>query len=131
MIYDLVDPTRRRTIYADSGAIGLASNRKDLSSTCTRTDAGGVDGKPAQLNRLFYDSDLIRVRNVGGGLQRREATPSRGATADRRVRDAAPIRAKALQARGTCKREVLRMAKHAPRRDGGRHPDTSKPGSSA
>ena len=46
VIYDLADPTRRRTIYADSGSIALAANRRDLEMRAVpRPDAGGRDGE--------------------------------------------------------------------------------------
>jgi lipopolysaccharide export system permease protein len=71
VIYDLADPTRRRTIYADSGAISLASNRTDLNLDLYHGQMQEVSSeKPGQLNRLFYDHDLIRIKNVAGDFRR-------------------------------------------------------------
>ena len=80
VIYDLTSPDRRRTIYADSGVIGFADNLKDLQLDLFSGQMQTVStDKPAQLDRLFYKSDRITVRNVGGKLNRREGdTLSRG-----------------------------------------------------
>ncbi|HKP16052.1 MAG TPA: LptF/LptG family permease, partial [Gemmatimonadaceae bacterium] len=80
VIYDLTSPDRRRTIYADSGVIGFAPNLKDLEMDLFSGQMQTVStDKPAQLDRLFYKSDRITVRNVGGRLNRREGdTLSRG-----------------------------------------------------
>ena len=80
VIYDLTSPDRRRTIYADSGVIGFAPNQRDLLLDLFSGQMQTVStDKPAQLDRLFYKSDRIAVRNVGGRLKRREGdTLSRG-----------------------------------------------------
>jgi len=80
VIYDLSSPERRRTIYADSGVIGFAPNLKDLELDLFDGQMQTVStDKPGQLDRLFYKSDRITVRNVGGELKRREGdTLSRG-----------------------------------------------------
>jgi lipopolysaccharide export system permease protein len=65
VIYDLADPMRRRTIYADSGRIHIAANRKDLDLDLYHGQMQEVStDRPAQLNRLFYDHDRIRIRDV-------------------------------------------------------------------
>jgi lipopolysaccharide export system permease protein len=77
VIYDLGDPTRRRTIYADNGAISLAANRKDLELDLYRGQMQEVaTDKPGQLNRLFFDHDLIRVRDVARDFKQTEAGSS-------------------------------------------------------
>ncbi len=80
VIYDLADPTRRRTIYADTGAISLAANRKDLELDLYHGQMQEVaTDKPGQLNRLFFDHDLIRIRNVANDFQQSEpGTQSKG-----------------------------------------------------
>ena len=80
VIYDLSAPDRRRTIYADSGVIGFASNQKDLELELFSGQMQTVQtDKPQQLDRLFYKSDKLIVRNVGGKMERREGdTLSRG-----------------------------------------------------
>jgi lipopolysaccharide export system permease protein len=68
VIYDLGDPTRRRTIYADSGRIALAPNRKDLDLDLFHGQMQEVaTDKPAQLDRLFFDHDRVRFRDVTSG----------------------------------------------------------------
>jgi len=65
VIYDLGDPTRRRTIYADSGRIALAPNRKDLDLDLFHGQMQEVaTDKPGQLDRLFFDHDRVRFRDV-------------------------------------------------------------------
>ena len=80
VIYDLTSPERRRTIYADSGAIGFASNQKDLALDLYSGQIQTVSTeKPEQLDRLFYDSDKIIVRNVGSQFEKAKGdTLSRG-----------------------------------------------------
>jgi lipopolysaccharide export system permease protein len=80
VIYDLADPTRRRTIYADSGAISLAENRRDLNLDLYHGQMQEVSSdKPGQLNRLFYDHDLIRIKDVAKDFSKSEAgTSSKG-----------------------------------------------------
>ena len=80
VIYDMADPTRRRTIYADSGAITLAKNRRDLNLDLYHGQMQEVSSdKPGQLNRLFYDHDLIRIRDVAKDFSKSEAgTSSKG-----------------------------------------------------
>lgn len=71
VIYDLSEPSRWRTIYADSGTMGLTKDGRDLALTL-------FDGymqelptnDPGQLQRLFYTRDRMLVRNVGNSLDR-------------------------------------------------------------
>ena len=75
VIYDLADPTRRRTIYADSGAMALAKNRKDLELDLYHGQMQEVaTDKPGQLNRLFFHHDLIRIKDVARDFNPTEAT---------------------------------------------------------
>ena len=72
-IYDMSDPVRRRTIYADSGRMELAGD--DLLLTLY---SGNMQEVPkndvTQLQRLFYDTDRIRVRGVVNELSRSDST---------------------------------------------------------
>ena len=72
-IYDLSDPVRRRTIYADSGRMELVGD--DLQLTLY---SGNMQEVPksdvTQLQRLFYDVDRIRVRGVVNELNRSDST---------------------------------------------------------
>ena len=77
VIYDLADPTRRRTIYADNGAMAIAPNRKDLELDLYHGQMQEVaTDKPGQLNRLFFDHDLIRIKDVARDFKQTEATNS-------------------------------------------------------
>ncbi len=80
VIYDLNDPARRRTIYADSGAMSLAANRKDLELDLYDGQMQEVaTDKPGQLNRLFFVHDLIRFKDVARDFRQTEAgTSSKG-----------------------------------------------------
>lgn len=74
VIYDLGDPTRRRTIYADSGRIAFAQNRTDLDLDLYHGQMQEVaTERPGQLNRLFYKHDRIRVRDVGRSFKKTES----------------------------------------------------------
>ena len=65
VIYDMADPNRRRTIYADSGRIKIDNNRTDLDLDLFHGQMQEVaTDRPGQLNRLFYDHDRIRIRDV-------------------------------------------------------------------
>jgi len=80
VIYDLSEPTRRRTIYADRGLIQFAANQKDLDLELYHGQMQTVaTDKPGQLDRLFFDRDRIKVANVTGQFDREEGdTLSRG-----------------------------------------------------
>lgn len=70
VVYDLSDPTRRRTIIADSGEIGFAPNRKDLFMTLYDGVMLEVPTQErTQLTRLFYKQDRIRVAGVGSQFE--------------------------------------------------------------
>jgi len=72
-IYDLSDPIRRRTIYADSGKMELVGD--DLMLTLYSGTMQEVPkSDPTQLQRLFYDIDRVRVRNVVNNLTRTDST---------------------------------------------------------
>jgi lipopolysaccharide export system permease protein len=73
-IYDLSDQQRRRTIYADSGAMGLTPDLRDLILTLHDGYMLEVPrADPAQLQRLYFDRDLIRVKGVGNSFEASEA----------------------------------------------------------
>lgn len=70
-IYDLSDQLRRRTIYADSGLMAIADNQVDLKLTLW---AGFIQEipkeEPAKFQRLYYNVDEIRVKDVYNRLVR-------------------------------------------------------------
>ncbi len=70
VVYDLSDPTRRRTIIADSGEIAFAPNRRDLFMTLYDGVMQEVPTQErGQLTRLFYEQDRIRVAGVGSQFE--------------------------------------------------------------
>lgn len=70
-IYDMGDPTIRRTIYADSGNMAMSANQQDLQLTLY---SGTVQDVPTahieQLQRLYFDTQKIRVPGVGNAFQK-------------------------------------------------------------
>lgn len=70
-IYDLSDPMSRTTIRADSGLLELSADRRDLlltlfhgSWTVMKTET------PTELRRVFFNTDFVKVRNIGNSLER-------------------------------------------------------------
>ena len=73
-IYDMADPMRRRTIYADSGNMGMSKNLSDLELTLYNGNSLDVPvANPDELQRLYFDVDVIRVRGVGNQFQKTTA----------------------------------------------------------
>ena len=69
-IYDVANPVNRRTIYADSGMIELALNKRDLQMTLYHGLMATVPtDKPGQLTRLYYMRQLMRVVGVASQFQ--------------------------------------------------------------
>ncbi|MFN8665936.1 MAG: LptF/LptG family permease [Gemmatimonadaceae bacterium] len=70
-IYDLSDPMRRRTIYADSGVMAFSDGGADLELTLY---SGFMQEVPketqSQLQRLYFKVDLIRVAGVANAFSR-------------------------------------------------------------
>ena len=70
-IYDMTDPTRRRTIFADSGNMGMSKGMTDLELTLYNGNMQDVPTNNAdELQRLYFNVDLIRVRGVGNQFQK-------------------------------------------------------------
>ena len=70
-IYDMSDPTRRRTIFADSGNMGMSKGMTDLELTLYNGNTQDVPTNNAdELQRLYFNVDLIRVRGVGNQFQK-------------------------------------------------------------
>lgn len=74
VIYDLSDAARRRTIYADSGILALAPNRRDITM---RLFKGVMLSAPTTqrgtLNRMAYNEDLLKVRDVASQFEQNSA----------------------------------------------------------
>ena len=78
-IYDLSDPTRRRTIYADSGNMALARNQSDLLLTLYHGTMQDVPvTNPSQLQRLFFDIDFVTVKGVANQFQKSADAQNKG-----------------------------------------------------
>src|SRR5438045_7815416 len=55
-IYDMGDPTRRRTIYADSGNMALSHGMQDLELTLYNGSMQDVPtATPSELQRLYFN----------------------------------------------------------------------------
>jgi lipopolysaccharide export system permease protein len=73
VIYDLGDPTKQRTIYADSGIMAMVPETGDLLMTLYDGNMQEIKKvTPSELQRVFYKQDVIRVRGVGDQLTRSE-----------------------------------------------------------
>jgi lipopolysaccharide export system permease protein len=72
-IYNFDDPERRKTIYSDSGKMGMTPDQKDLQMTL---HDGYMQQIPrdnlGELTRLYFRSDLVRVRGVGNRFEQTE-----------------------------------------------------------
>lgn len=68
-IYDLSDPLRRRTIYADSGQMVLVAG-SDLLLTLNNGYSQEVPQQDInQVQRLYFARDFVRVRGVANQFQ--------------------------------------------------------------
>ena len=73
-IYDMEDPTRRRTIFADSGNMRMSKGLTDLELTLYNGNMQDVPtANPDELQRLYFNVDQIRVRGVGNQFQKTTA----------------------------------------------------------
>jgi len=78
-IYDLGDPTRRRTVYADSGNMAMSANQADLLLTLYSGTVQDVPtATPEQLQRLYFTTQLTRVPGVGNAFQKTENDTFKG-----------------------------------------------------
>lgn len=78
-IYDVGDYTRRRTIYADSGRMAVSPDQADLLLTLYSGTVQDVPlQKPEELQRLYFRTQLIRVRGVGNEFQKTQNDTYKG-----------------------------------------------------
>jgi lipopolysaccharide export system permease protein len=69
-IYDLGDPSRGRTIFAQSGTLGFSANRQDLVMTLFDGNMQEVsNADPGQLQRLFFTRDRMLVKGIGSKFE--------------------------------------------------------------
>ena len=78
-IYDVGDYTRRRTIYADSGNMAVSPDQADLMLTLYSGTVEDVPVQtPQQLQRLYFQTQLIRIRGVGNEFQKTQNDTYKG-----------------------------------------------------
>ena len=73
-IYDVANPANRRTIYADSGTLAFATNRRDLvMHLFTGMMMTSPANNPSQLQRVYFTQDELKVRDVANSFQNIDA----------------------------------------------------------
>ncbi|HSM35817.1 MAG TPA: LptF/LptG family permease [Longimicrobiales bacterium] len=73
VIYDLAEPNRRRTIYADSGKMAFNQQLTDLFLTLHDGVMLESDRMtPQRLQRADFDKQLVRIAGVGNQFERQE-----------------------------------------------------------
>jgi len=81
-IYDLGDPMRRRTVYADSGQMVLVGG-SDLLLTLNNGYSQEVPAtNPERVQRVFFGRDFVRVRDVANKF---ESSNTEGFKGDREM----------------------------------------------
>lgn len=69
-IFDVTDASKRRSIYADSGVLTFASNKKDLVVHLYHGVMMSIPtDKPEQLSRIYYRENIQKVRDVASALE--------------------------------------------------------------
>ena len=77
-IYDLSRGTERRTIYADSGRFSLAENKQDMQlQLYDGFSQELVKGDPRRLQRSYFRTQSIWVRDVGRDFQNSDSDGSK------------------------------------------------------
>jgi lipopolysaccharide export system permease protein len=68
-IFDVSDGSRRRSIYADSGKLSFAANKRDLIVHLYKgMMMSAPTDKPTQLSRIYYQEDIQKVRDVANSI---------------------------------------------------------------
>ncbi len=68
-IFDVSDAARRRSIYADSGLLSFATNKRDLVVHLYHgMMMSAPTDKPGQLSRIYYRENIQKVREVANSL---------------------------------------------------------------
>lgn len=71
-IFDANDPMRQRTTYADSGKMAFNDTRTDLYLTLYNGSVHEVQNdRTGGFQRLYFDEQVIPLREVGNELERR------------------------------------------------------------
>ncbi|HET7623153.1 MAG TPA: LptF/LptG family permease [Gemmatimonadaceae bacterium] len=70
-IYNFEDPSHRKTIYADSGQMGLVADQSTLQMTLHNGYVIEVPpDNPGSLQRLYFNTDVVRVRGVANEFEK-------------------------------------------------------------
>ena len=70
-IYNFEDPSHRKTIYADSGRMGLTADQSTLQMTLHNGYVLEIPpDDPGTLQRLYFTTDLVRVRGVANQFEK-------------------------------------------------------------
>jgi lipopolysaccharide export system permease protein len=78
-IYDMGDPSRRRTIYADSGNMQMSRGMSDLELTLFNGHMQDIPTTtPTQLQRLYFNVDFVRMRGVGNQFEKSKSDSYKG-----------------------------------------------------
>jgi lipopolysaccharide export system permease protein len=79
-IFDVSDMQRRRSIYADSGTLSFARNKRDLIlHLYSGMMMAAPTAKLGQIERIYYREDQLKVRDVANSFQSINAdTSSKG-----------------------------------------------------
>lgn len=79
VLYDMANEARKRTIYADSGYMRMSADRTDLYLTLFDGYVHDYDRNQTDLfRRIFFTTDMVRVRGVSNQLERTEENSFRG-----------------------------------------------------
>lgn len=71
VIYDLSNPNRVRTVYADSGRMAFNQDRTDLFLDLYSGYIHEVEPQtPARFQRIFFGDYMMRIQGVGNELER-------------------------------------------------------------
>ncbi len=70
-IYDLRNPARKRTIYADSGTMGFGPDQQDLYLTLYDGNTHETTRRSArQFQEMAFRQQILRVEGIGGNFAR-------------------------------------------------------------
>lgn len=70
-IYNFEDPSHRKTIYADSGQMGLVADQSTLQMTLHNGYVLEIPpDDPGSLQRLYFTTDVVRVRGVANEFEK-------------------------------------------------------------
>jgi lipopolysaccharide export system permease protein len=75
VIYDLSEPGRARSIYADSGRMAMNPGQTDLMLSLYAGFMHEVtEGSPTELHRVHFNEQRVELKGVGTELQRSQDT---------------------------------------------------------